>query len=346
MSNEKEVFEQIKKLRKEVEYTTRDFAINYIIDKFKDDEFYIPDEYQRNFIWDENHKSKFIESIILGLPIPFMFFSDTTDGRTEIIDGAQRTQTLEEFLNNDLELVNLKKLTLLNGFKYNDIPPYYQQKFNKTNIRVIVLTDETSLELRQEIFTRINTTGIKAKDSEVRRGKFMESDFMKFIKECSENILFKEVCPISTIMEKRYEGQELVIRFFAYLNNYKNFKHSVVDFMDDYTTNVKDNFSRKDMLNEFERMLKFVKKYFPYGFAKSKEAKSTPRVRFEAISVGVGLALREEPSLQVEEINWVDSEEFLKHTTTHSSNTLARVVGRIEYVKNKLLEKEKECKKL
>ena len=60
MSNEKEVFEQIKKLRKEVEYTTRDFAINYIIDKFKDDEFYIPDEYQRNFIWDENHKSKFI----------------------------------------------------------------------------------------------------------------------------------------------------------------------------------------------------------------------------------------------------------------------------------------------
>ena len=87
--------EQIKTLRKEVDYDTRDYAIDFLVQQFKENEFYIPYEYQRQFIWDEQNKNRFIESILLGLPIPFMFFSDTDDGRCEIIDGAQRTCTLE-----------------------------------------------------------------------------------------------------------------------------------------------------------------------------------------------------------------------------------------------------------
>lgn len=329
---------QIRKLRKEIDYTTRDYSIDYIVEHLKNDYFYIPDEYQRQFIWDLNNKSKFIESILLGLPIPLMFFSDTIDGRCEIIDGAQRTQTLEEFMNGDLILEGLKKLNSLNGFSYDDVPDYFQTKFNKTNIRVIVLSDETSLEIRQEIFTRINTNGVKAKSSEVRRGKFMESPFMAFIKSCSENLLFLNLCPISDLMKKRYEGQELVVRFFAYLNNYQNFEHSVVDFIDEYVENVKDSFDKDEMEKEFIKMLEFVKEYFPHGFAKTKNAKSTPRVRFEALSIGIGLALRENPDLKISNVDWLDSDDFKFHTTTHSSNTLSRVRGRIEYVKNILLE--------
>jgi hypothetical protein len=82
---------QIKTLRKEIDYTTRDYSIDFLVQKFREDEFYIPDEYQRQFIWDDDKKSLFIESVLLGLPIPLMFFSDTEDGRCEIIDGAQRT---------------------------------------------------------------------------------------------------------------------------------------------------------------------------------------------------------------------------------------------------------------
>ena len=92
------------------------------------------------------------------------------------------------------------------------------------------------------------------------------------------------------------------------------------------------------MKTEFDRMLSFVKKYFPFGFAKTSRAKSTPRVRFEAISVGVALALREKPDLVPQSMEWLDSEEFKRHTTTHASNSPARVSGRILYVKNMLLE--------
>ena len=81
--------EQIRALRKEIDYNTRDYSIDFLIQQFRNDEFYIPDEYQRQYIWNNADKNRFIESILLGLPIPLMFFSDTEDGRCEIIDGAQ-----------------------------------------------------------------------------------------------------------------------------------------------------------------------------------------------------------------------------------------------------------------
>ena len=136
--------EQISKLRKEIDYNTRDYTIDFLIQQFRSDEFYIPDEYQRQYIWNEADKNRFVESILLGLPIPLMFFSDTEDGRCEIIDGAQRTQAMEEFMSGDLVLSGLKKLNSLNGFSYNDVPAYFRKKFDKTNMRVIVLSDDTS----------------------------------------------------------------------------------------------------------------------------------------------------------------------------------------------------------
>ena len=335
----KKAEEQIKNLRKEIDYTTRDYSIDFLVQKFREDEFYIPDEYQRQFIWDDNKKSLFIESVLLGLPIPLMFFSDTEDGRCEIIDGAQRTQSVEAFMSNDLELTNLKKLDSLLGFKYDDIPEYFKKKFDKTNIRVVVLSDETTLDIRQEIFTRINTSGVKANPIEVRRGQFMETDFMRFIKECSEDNVFLKLCPLSETLKKRYEGQELVLRFFAYLNNYKKFEHRVDQFVDDYVNSNKDTFNRDEYLKEFKGMLDFVDKNFPYGFAKSKNAKSTPRVRFEAIAVGVALALRENEKVIVNNVDWIESDEFRVHTTSHASNSPNRVTGRIEYVRDMLLEK-------
>ena len=116
---------QIKELQKEINFDTKDYPIEVLVDKFRADDFYIP-EYQRKFVWDVAKQVRFIESVLLGLPIPFMFFSDNEDGRCEIIDGAQRTQTLEAFLDNDLILSGLEKLTSLNGFSFSDLPEVFQ----------------------------------------------------------------------------------------------------------------------------------------------------------------------------------------------------------------------------
>ncbi len=329
--------EQIRSLRKEIDYNTRDYSIDFLIQQFRDDEFYIPDEYQRQYIWNNADKNRFVESILLGLPIPLMFFSDTEDGRCEIIDGAQRTQAMEEFMSGDLVLSDLKKLTSLNGFSYDEIPAYFRKKFDKTNMRIIVLSDDTTFEIRQEIFNRINTTGRGANSSEIRRGSF-RGPFMDFLMECTKDDVFKSVCPISETMKKRYEQLELVIRFFAFVDHYQEFTHRVDIFLDEYIEHTQFSFNKDKMKAEYDRMLEFVKTYFPYGFAKSERAKSTPRVRFEAISVGVALALREKPDLIPTSMDWLHSDDFKQHTTTHASNSPARVSGRILYVKDQLLK--------
>ena len=334
---------QIRELRKEIDYDTRDYSIDFLVKQFGENEFFIPDEYQRQFVWENQHKTDFIESILLGLPIPFMFFSDTDDGRCEIIDGAQRTRTLDTFMDNNLVLKNLKLLTSLENFTYEDLPDYFKRKFNKTTMRIIVLSDETTLETRREIFNRINTAGVRANKSEVRRGTY-SGPFMDFLKECTKNELFISVCPVSDNGKKRYEDLELVLRFFAFLNNYQSFNHRVGEFLDNYVEWVQDSFNKDELKREFLDMLRFVDKYFEFGFRKTQKAKSTPRVRFEAISVGVALALREKPNLIPASMDWLYSDEFKKHTTTHASNSQARVRGRIEFVRDMLLAGDNDAR--
>ena len=328
---------QIKELQKQIEYDTKDYTLELLISKFQKGDFFIPD-YQRKYVWKPKNKSLFIESVILGLPIPFMFFAGCDDGRLEIIDGAQRIQTLIEFSSNKLKLSNLQKLTTLNSFKFCDLSDAQQRKFNNRTFRVVVLDEKTTADVRQDLFNRINTTGVKATDSEVRRGSYPGA-LTSFIEECADNEKFIKLCPISKSKSLRQERFELVLRFFAYLNNYKSFVHDVNVFLDDYLSDNLDSFDSELFRADFENMLDFVEKNFQFGFAKTKNAKSTPRVRFEAISVGVALALRENALLSVEDVSWLNSSEFKELTTSDASNNQGKLVNRIEYVRDRLLGK-------
>jgi len=99
-----------------------------------------------------------------------------------------------------------------------------------------------------------------------------------------------------------------------------------------------DDFDEEKFRREFESMVEFTRENFPFGFAKSANAKATPRVRFEAIAVGVALALREKPDLKVTNINWINSEEFKEYTTSDASNNEGKLKIRVEYVKDQLLK--------
>lgn len=327
---------QIKESQQQINYDTKDFTIELLVSKFTKGDFFIP-EYQRKFIWREKNKNLFLESIFLGLPIPFMFLADCSDGRQEIIDGAQRMQTIVEFYNNDLRLSYMEKLTTLNGFKFKDLSEAQQRKFLNKSLRIIVLEENTPSASRQDLFYRINTTGIKANDSEIRRGSY-PGPFTTFIEMCSKNTIFEKLSPMSEDRVNRYERFEFVLRFFAYLNEYKKFKHDVNGFLNNYLRKNLYNFDKEKFQMEFERMLLFVQRTFPYGFAKSENAKATPRVRFEAISVGVALALREKPDLQVSDTSWINSDEFREYTTSDASNNEGKLRQRVEYVKEQLLK--------
>ena len=330
---------QLKELQRQVEYDTKDYTLELLLDKFEKGDFYIPD-YQRQFVWKPNNRSLFIESVLLGLPIPFMFFAGCDDGRLEIIDGAQRMQTLREFVKRKMKLSKLAKLTELDGFVFEDLSTATQRKFLNRTFRVVVLDEKTTTDIRQDLFNRINTSGVKASDSEVRRGSY-PGKLTSYIEKCCKNELFVALCPISKNKAVRQERFELVLRFFAYLNDYKHFEHEVNPFLNDFLAKNLDSFDEQQYETD---LLNFVQKHFQFGFAKSQNATTTPRVRFEAISVGVALALRAYPNLEVKNVDWLNSEEFKVLTTSDASNNEGKLVARVEYVRDRLIEaKVNDC---
>ena len=326
--------QQLEELRATVRYDTRDYPVELIVEKFGKGDFVTPD-YQRGFIWDEKDRSYFVESVLLGLPIPFMFWAELNEGKLEIVDGVQRINTLAHFVNDKIKLRGLKRLTELNGFKFSDLGTAQQLKFKNRALRIILLAPETTDTLRQDIFSRVNRSGKKATDSEFRRGTY-PGKLTDFIDKCQKEAVFKKICPLNNTKDLRYEGFELVLRFFAFTNSYLEFKHDVGPFLDDFLVKNQDIFDEKEYKIEFLAMCSFVEKYFPNGFAKDG-IKQVPRVRFEAISVGVALALRENPNLSVASVDWLYSKKFKELTTSDSSNNPDRLKNRVEYVRDCLL---------
>lgn len=345
--------EQVRSEQKDVDFETKEFTVELLVNKYhtglEDDtnELFVPD-YQRDFVWSEKRQSRLIESLILGFPIPYIFTADVLsedpelDGRIEIVDGSQRVRTIHAFIHNKLTLQDLKSLSSLNGFNFQDLPLSRQRRFMRIPVRVIELSSKCNEETRRDLFERINSGSDILKDMEVRKGSELGSTtlYRQVIKPCSAIPQFKELAPLSEAKEKRDERLEFTLRFFAYLDNYQNFDHSVRDFLNDYMSanGDLDEVKQNSMKEEFANVLNFVEQYFPAGFRKTVTAKSTPRVRFESLAVGTALALRLDPQLAPKNLDWISSDEFKGLITSDGANSRIRVAERIEYVRDKLLE--------
>ncbi len=333
---------QIIEKQKIVDFDIKEFTIELLVSKYLnrleegDNDIFVP-EYQRNFVWEDTRQAKFVESVLLGLPIPYIFTADT-EGRLEVVDGSQRLRTLARYLSNDLRLADLEVLTELNGTKFLDLSRARQRKIQNSTIRMIALSDKSDEDVRFMLFERINTGSVVLKDMEKRRGIF-GGKFIEFVyKECTQHPLFLKHTSFTDRLEKRGEPQELVVRFFAYSENYDEVKGGVNDFLNDFVKRKNRNFDRATMEAEFDRMLKFIDRWMPGRLTKGPTSEKTPRIRFDALAVGVNLALRARPGLEPADLSWLDSPEFKQLVTGGGQNAPTAIKARIEFVRNKLLD--------
>jgi Protein of unknown function DUF262 len=337
---------QIIENKKKVDFDIKEFTIEFLVKKFDSGEFYVPD-YQRDFVWSLDRRSKFIESVILGLPIPFIFVADVADsgeeGNFEIVDGSQRIRTLSSFMKNEFPLQKLDILTEINRLYYRDLSPMRQKRFGNTSLKMIVISEQSDPDVRFMMFERINTGSDELNSMERRRG-INRGFFTDFIyNECATHPLFKELTAFTDKVAKRGEAEELVLRYFAYCERYDKATTNPSDFLDAYMEEKNSAFNIQNKaiyLEKFLQMLTFVKAYFPFGFKAFKDSNKTPRVRFEALSVGVSLALAENPNLNVSNVDWLKSPEFINEITGSYTGVPSKIKSRIEFVKNKLLSSQ------
>lgn len=345
--------EQLDSQQSAIAYDVREFTLEYYVDKYlkgietDDNELYVPD-YQREFIWDFKHQSRFIESLFLGLPVPFIFSAEIKEtGRLEIVDGSQRIRTLAAFMNNELQLTSLQKMTLMNDCYYKDLPNAMQRIFKNISIRMIVLSSKATEEVRNEMFDRINTSSVPLLPMETRRGVY-RGEFTEFIAELAKNKRFKKLCPVGKYLENRREEEELLLRLFAFREAFPNYgpveTKGVPSYLDNYLAQKNASFDeaeKEKLKNVFFRLINYIEKTYPkQGFTKNEIAVGVSRPYFEAIAVGTSLALDEKPDLKPCRhpefvVNKRQRNEFCDMLDgKYKTHTAKKIRQRIEYVKN------------
>lgn len=334
--------EQIVEQAKRIDFYLTEYSVEILAQKTRSEDLVVP-QYQREFTWEPERKSKFIESLLMGLPIPFLFFWEMEDGRLEIVDGSQRLRTIEEFVLGDFRLGQLETLTRLSGFRFTDLPESRQRKTGNRSIRGIVLNEHADEQARFDMFERINTGSKNANQAEIRRGA-LAGPYMKLIIELAQSEPFVGMAPASAKRKDEREREELVARFFAYGDGLKGYKDRPSQFVFEHAKRMNDEFTQNTTLKDeyrerFNQTIAFVEKVFPYGFRRTSNGKATPRARFEAIAIGSWLALKEQPDLAPGDVTeWLESEEFKSVTGSDGANAIARLRERMTFVKNKLLD--------
>jgi hypothetical protein len=336
--------EQIVELSKRIEFYLTEYSIELLASKMEKGQFVVP-AYQRAFTWEPERKSRFIESVLLGLPIPFLFFWEMPDGKLEIVDGSQRLRTLEEFILGGFRLGELEGLTACSNFTFADLPDARQRKIENRSIRGIVLNEHADEQARFDMFERINTGSKIANKAEVRRGA-LNGPFMNLIIELSNTQILEKLAPVSKNDANEREREELVARFFAYGDGLEKYRDRPSEFIFNYVKEMNAKISNDATLadvqrNKFMQTMDFIDKTFPFGFRKGEKGKATPRARFEAIAIGSRLAIEQNPLLltdggpDVKE--WLNSDDFMKVTGSDGANAIARLRERTGFVRDRLL---------
>lgn len=350
----------IRKSNNEFQYQTREWSIEMLLNMFQSikredqhsNELFIPD-YQRDYKWPAQIASRFIESILLGFPIPYFYIGeidpygdegDIDKARLEVIDGSQRLRALYYFVNNQIPLNKLKELKELNGFYFNDLPAARQRRFLRETLRLVEIRGDIAEEHRRDLFERINSGSKSLVSMEVRDGSpEAQSDFYKKVLiPCSINPLFSELAPLSNKKKANADHREFVLRFFAYANNMDNYKGKVKEFLDDYFASeairADENFV-DNHISEFNATMKFIKTHIEFGFRKTASSKTTPRARYEALAIGTALALRENDNLEpaIDIADWLFEDKFQEIVGADSANNENQLKRRINFVKNMLL---------
>jgi hypothetical protein len=227
------LIEEIENRQKEITTDGYPMSIGELISLYREDELDIHPEFQRFFRWSPLQKTKLIESILLGIPIPSIFVSQRQDGVWDVVDGLQRLSTIFEFVgilrdeNGNLlppstlletsYLPSLKdKMWDKHGDDANSFDQSLRLTFKREKIDVKIVKKESDASIKYELFQRLNTLGSKLSDQEVRNCLLvmLNKDFYQWLKDLSVNESFINTLVLTDKAIEEQYNMELALRYF------------------------------------------------------------------------------------------------------------------------------------
>ncbi|MBU5269439.1 DUF262 domain-containing protein [Clostridium cochlearium] len=285
--------EELTKKRGEIYTDQLTMSVGELINLYRDNEIELEPAFQRLFRWSEVQETNFIESILLGYPIPPIFILQRDDGIWDVIDGVQRLSTIYHFVGilkptknsekkTPLKLESAEILTHLEGKYYSEeqgdeyLDSATRIDFKRSAISILILKSGSDPKSKFELFKRLNTGGTSLSDQEMRNSMILmyNDEIYNAMEEFSKRQSFKTMINIPDSYSKERMDMDILTRFLI-MRNYNDIENvpnttDINVFLDKAIEGIiaEDNFYIHKELDVLDRLIKFLSTHLQedYGF--------------------------------------------------------------------------------
>lgn len=234
--------DEIETARRNVRTDAYPMSVGELVNLYDDGEIVIAPEFQRLFRWENSQKSRLIESILLGIPLPSIFVFELENGKWELIDGLQRLSTILEFMgklrNSEgllcppsiLEptkyLPSLSNAVWEKSGKIEDVPineqreleTKFQLTIKRSRIGVEILKRPSDNMTKYDLFQRLNAGGTAANEQEIRNCivLMVNAGYFRAIKDVAESEKFLAVTGLGEMQIEKQRHIELAVRLLVH----------------------------------------------------------------------------------------------------------------------------------
>ena len=263
--------DKIEEAKQTVSTDTVQITIGEVANMYATAELNINPEFQRLFRWSDTRKSNFIESILIGIPIPPAFVYENNDGTWELIDGLQRISTVLEFMgllrdpdNNTLRrstLLKTKYLPSLEGVAWQaenegeqSLDKSLQLFFRRHRMDFQVLKHPSDPKTKYDLFQRLNRGGAYANEQEVRTCSMVlaNSAFTQRLRQFAAREDFSNIFQVTEDQNMNQKNLEFAVRLAVH--TYEEFPKGsdVQEFLDQAILKVMDEHPAEEVLTQIE----------------------------------------------------------------------------------------------
>ncbi|MCC5945102.1 MAG: DUF262 domain-containing protein [Bernardetiaceae bacterium] len=312
-----------------------DYTIDSIVSRIEKEKIFVP-SFQRKYVWTHVQASRFIESLILGLPVPGVFLSKEKDtGRLLIIDGQQRMLSIANFYKG---IFGEKKFKLkgvqadLEGLAYEDLKAIDQNRLDDSILHATVIKQDTPSEDNSSIymiFERLNTGGTPLQPQEIRACVYY-GDFNDLLSELVE---IPEWRSIFGKTNRRMKEQELILRFFTLFYGFEHYKKILKSYMNTFMARNRnfEVYGKKELTMLFFNTIKTV--YQTIGKKAFRTGNRMNVAIFDSVMVGIAKRIQQNTYIDSEKLSqqyeWLLQQEDYKSSVESSTASESAVKGRI-----------------
>jgi len=266
-----------------------DYTVDSLVKRMETESFFVP-PFQRSLVWNVKQASRFIESLLMGLPVPGIFvFREAHTNRHLIVDGQQRLRTLQAFYNGifrgaEFRLLDVRTQWLEKTYKQLDSSD--KLRLDDSVIHTTIFRQdqpENNIDSIYEVFERINTGGIKLSDQEIRVCVNF-GPFTELLKNLNENTYWRGLYGTKSV---RLKDQELILRFLALLYDFESYSRPMRVFLNRFmekNTNI-DEMRSDEYSQRFNNTIQYVSETLERRAFRPERSLNT--AVFDAVMVGL-----------------------------------------------------------